>query len=135
MPTWTTGYVPNAELIFVVRGMHPGSMTISRRKWRANFHREHVWASSSEVQADVEEPEMTPEERTALAKKAADKAAKKKAKRARQKQNKAEGDGDGDKEPTEEELAAEKLAGEEAASSFESLLAQMKVEDAARSVD
>ena len=135
VPTWTTGYVPNAELIFVVRGMHPGSMTISRRKWRANFHREHVWASSSEVQADVEEPEMTPEERTALAKKAADKAAKKKAKRARQKQNKAEGDGDGDKEPTEEELAAEKLAGEEAASSFESLLAQMKVEDAARSVD
>jgi len=122
---WTTGYVHGAELIFVLRGMVATVSLMARVKLRADYHREHVWASTDEVQQAVEAREPTDAERVALAKKAEALAAKKKAKRERQRARKAE---EVAARGVELELSErERAEGEKAATAFEELLAEMKM--------
>ena len=64
-----------------LRGIVDTITLMARVKLRADYHREHVWASTDEVQQAVEAREPTDAERVALAKKAEALAAKKKAKR------------------------------------------------------
>lgn len=84
---WTSGYVQGAELIFIIRGMVTEFSMMARVKLRSDYHREHVWASTAEVQQFVDAPMLTEEERGAHAKRAAALAAKKRAKRERQRKS------------------------------------------------
>ena len=122
---WVSGYVQGAELVFVMRGMVNTVSMMARVKLRADYHREHVWASTDEVQQAVEAREPTDAERVALAKKAEALAAKKKAKRERQRARKAE---EVAARGVELELSErERAEGEKAATAFEELLAEMKM--------
>ena len=90
-----------------------------------------VWASSADIQASLEAPQLTEDQRVQVARKAEQKAAKKKAKRERQRARKAGGEDDG----AEEEAAldeAEAAAGLEASQAFDELLSEMKLEEQAR---
>ena len=51
---WTVGYVHGAELVFALRGIIATVTLMARVKLRADYHREHVWATSDELQRAVE---------------------------------------------------------------------------------
>ena len=132
---WTTGYVVEAELVFIMRGMHPGVATMSRRRWRTDFHKHHVWAPNSDIHAIVEAPEMTVEERQELARRADQKAAKKRAKRERQRARKTEQPDEPDADAMDQEAAREAAAGQQASAAFDSLLMELKLEEEAAKAD
>ena len=50
---WLYGYQINSEIVFVTRGMAPSRSNMSRRKLRAEYWKEHIWASSDEIEKEV----------------------------------------------------------------------------------
>ena len=127
---WTSGYVHGAELVFALRGIIATVTLMARVKLRADYHREHVWAATDDIQRAVEAPMLTEDERQAMTKKAEALAAKKRAKRERQKAKSRQAAASG--EGTSEAAAAkEKADGERARSAFEDMLNEFKEEEAA----
>ena len=127
---WLYGYQINAEIVFVLRGMAPAHATMSRRKWRADYYKQHIWASNDQIERELEMPILDEDQRQALATKAERERDKRKAKRERQKQRKQEAAGQDREAQRQEEEAAE---AREATDAFDSLLQELKMEEAMES--
>eukprot|EP00928_Gymnodinium_smaydae_P008911 TRINITY_DN1328_c0_g1_i1.p1 TRINITY_DN1328_c0_g1~~TRINITY_DN1328_c0_g1_i1.p1 ORF type:complete len:550 (-),score=63.97 TRINITY_DN1328_c0_g1_i1:248-1897(-) len=114
---WTHGYIPNAELVFALKGVVPQTMTLSKMKWCADFHLQHVWANSAEIQSDLQKPILNDEELDDRARKARERKARQR--RARKEKNRA---------AMEKRQQEEVEGGVEAARDFEDLLQALKSE-------
>ena len=126
---WLYGYQINSEIVFVLRGMAPGRATMSRRKWRADYHKQHIWASNDQIEKELNEGIMIEEERQALAAKVDKEREKRKAKRERQKAKKKEASGVSGEALLRQEEERQEAEAREATDAFDSLLQELKMEE------
>ena len=133
---------PLAEIIFINRGLSPGAATMSRQRWKADYARGHIWASTSEIDSELRAPEPSEEERQVHADKVRrERAARKRAKAKARKKEAGASEEQEERDASNEEQTgsaggstprgvimtkAEREQGEEAQDAFESLLAELK---------
>jgi len=133
---WTMGYKPNVEIMFIMRGITTGRASMGVQRWNAKYCKEHNWASTPEIESEMQKDDLSEDERQAYADKVRrdrEKAARKRAKaKARKKQASSEKEQEGNE--GDGMTKAEREQGEQAQGEFENLLAELKGEVAEHAI-